>query len=515
MFVGVGASRVRDLFEQAKQNSPCIIFVDEIDAVGRQRGAGLGGGHDEREQTLNQLLVEMDGFDARTNVILIAATNRPDILDPALLRPGRFDRQIPVSAPDLAGRRAVLAVHSKGKPFAPDVNFDGLAKRTVGMSGADLANVINEAALLTAREGANLITEAALEESVDRVVGGPRRKGKIISEQEKKITAYHEGGHALAAWAMPDLEPVYKLTILPRGRTGGHALVVPEDDKGLMTRSEMIGRLVFAMGGRSAEELVFHEPTTGASSDIDQATKIARAMVTEYGMSARLGAVRYGREQGDPFLGRSMGNQPDYSLEVAHEIDEEVRKLIEAAHTEAWEILNTYRDVLDDLVFELLEKETLTRKDLERIFDRVEKRPRITAFNDFGGRTPSDKPPISTPAERAKERGEPWPPVTGREPTPVGSYPGGGNGTPQPYPGGYPTGPQQSWGPTYPTQKSEKPKAVPHNYGAPPGWRPATTPAGQTWPPPEQQQPWGVPAPQEGTNGSTPRETHEAEDGSR
>jgi cell division protease FtsH len=516
MFVGVGASRVRDLFEQAKQNSPCIIFVDEIDAVGRQRGAGLGGGHDEREQTLNQLLVEMDGFDARTNVILIAATNRPDILDPALLRPGRFDRQIPVSAPDLAGRRAVLAVHAKGKPFAPDVNFDGLAKRTVGMSGADLANVINEAALLTAREGASLITEAALEESVDRVVGGPRRKGKIISEQEKKITAYHEGGHALAAWAMPDLEPVYKLTILPRGRTGGHALVVPEDDKGLMTRSEMIGRLVFAMGGRSAEELVFHEPTTGASSDIDQATKIARAMVTEYGMSARLGAVRYGREQGDPFLGRSMGNQPDYSLEVAHEIDEEVRKLIEAAHTEAWEILNTYRDVLDDLVFELLEKETLTRKDLERIFDRVEKRPRITAFNDFGGRTPSDKPPISTPAERAKERGEPWPPATGREPTPVGSYPGG-NGTTaqQPYPGGYPTGPQQSWGPTYPTQKSEKPKSVPHNYGAPPGWRPATTPAGQTWPPPEQQQPWGVPAPQEGTNGSTPRETHEAEDGTR
>ena len=260
------------------------------------------------------------------------------------------------------------------------------------------------------------------------MVGGPRRKGKIISEQEKKITAYHEGGHALAAWAMPDLEPVYKLTILPRGRTGGHALVVPEDDKGLMTRSEMIARLVFAMGGRSAEELVFHEPTTGASSDIDQATKIARAMVTEYGMSARLGAVRYGREQGDPFLGRSMGNQADYSLEVAHEIDEEVRKLIEAAHTEAWEILNTYRDVLDDLVFELLEKETLTRKDLERIFDRVEKRPRITAFNDFGGRTPSDKPPIKTPAERAKERGEPWPPVTGPRATPVGSYPGG-NGT--------------------------------------------------------------------------------------
>jgi cell division protease FtsH len=262
MFVGVGASRVRDLFEQAKQNSPCIIFVDEIDAVGRQRGAGLGGGHDEREQTLNQLLVEMDGFDARTNVILIAATNRPDILDPALLRPGRFDRQIPVSAPDLAGRRAVLAVHSKGKPFAPDVNFDGLAKRTVGMSGADLANVINEAALLTAREGAPDHGGGA------GGVGRPRRRRARAQGQDhlragEEDHAYHEGGHALAAWAMPDLEPVYKLTILPRGRTGGHALVVPEDDKGLMTRSEMIGRLVFAMGGRSAEELVFHEPTTG------------------------------------------------------------------------------------------------------------------------------------------------------------------------------------------------------------------------------------------------------------
>jgi cell division protease FtsH len=362
--------------------------------------------------------------------------------------------------------------------------------------------VINEAALLTARENGTLINGAALEESVDRVVGGPRRKSKIISEQEKKITAYHEGGHALAAWAMPDLEPVYKLTILPRGRTGGHALVVPEDDKGLMTRSEMIGRLVFAMGGRSAEELVFHEPTTGASSDIDQATKIARAMVTEYGMSAKLGAVRYGQEQGDPFLGRSMGNKADYSLEVAHEIDEEVRKLIEAAHTEAWEILNTYRHVLDDLVFELLEKETLTRKDLERIFGTVEKRPRITAFNDFGGRTPSDKPPIQTPAERARERGEPWPPEIepAREPTPVGSYPGGGgNGVPAPGPNGGPvpsptpggqlplTPPQQSWASPTP------PNSVPHNYGAPADWRPATTPAGQEWPPPGQH--WAAPRP--------------------
>ncbi|OLF07931.1 ATP-dependent zinc metalloprotease FtsH [Actinophytocola xanthii] len=519
MFVGVGASRVRDLFEQAKQNAPCIIFVDEIDAVGRQRGAGLGGGHDEREQTLNQLLVEMDGFDARGGIILIAATNRPDILDPALLRPGRFDRQIPVSAPDLMGRKKILQVHSKGKPLDQDVDLDGLAKRTVGMSGADLANVINEAALLTARQNGTMINSAALEESVDRVIGGPARKSRIISEKERKITAYHEGGHALAAWAMPDLEPVYKLTILPRGRTGGHALVVPEDDKQLMTRSEMIARLVFALGGRSAEELVFHEPTTGASGDIEQATKIAKAMVTEYGMSARLGAVKYGQDQGDPFLGRSMGHAPDYSLEVAHEIDEEVRKLIEAAHTEAWDVLNTYRDVLDNLVIELLDKETLQRRDLERIFSRVEKRPRITAFNEFGGRTPSDKPPIKTPGELAKERGEPWPPITEEpEPTPVRTAPGAGelpggpprpspappggngagpNGLPHPAPPPPPPGPP--YGQPYPGAPTPGPygqpgpnHAGPPHYGAPPGWTPATSPSGQPqqqWRPSWDQQP--------------------------
>ena len=477
MFVGVGASRVRDLFEQAKQNSPCIIFVDEIDAVGRQRGAGMGGGHDEREQTLNQLLVEMDGFGPRTGVILIAATNRPDILDPALLRPGRFDRQIPVGAPDLAGRRAILRVHASGKPIAEDADLEGLAKRTVGMSGADLANVLNEAALLTARENGTLISAASLEESVDRVVGGPRRKSRLISEHEKKITAYHEGGHALAAWAMPDIEPVYKVTILARGRTGGHALAVPEDDKGLMTRSEMIARLVFAMGGRAAEELVFHEPTTGASSDIEQATKIARAMVTEYGMSSALGAVRYGQEQGDPFLGRSLGSQPDYSLEVAHEIDEEVRKLIEAAHTEAWEILSTYRDVLDDLAAELLETETLNRKDLQRVLASVEKRPRITAFNDFGGRTPSDKPPVQTPGERAIERGEPWPPpATGpdlRKPEPVGAAAGSWGGAVSAT-GSYPA-PQQGWsggGRPQPGPAASRP-----DYGAPPGW------SAPGWPP--------------------------------
>ncbi len=492
MFVGVGASRVRDLFDQAKQNSPCIIFVDEIDAVGRQRGAGLGGGHDEREQTLNQLLVEMDGFGDRTGVIIIAATNRPDILDPALLRPGRFDRQIPVSNPDIAGRRAILRVHSQGKPIAPDADLDGLAKRTVGMSGADLANVINEAALLTAREHGNVITGPALEESVDRVIGGPRRKSRIISEHEKKITAYHEGGHTLAAWAMPDIEPVYKVTILARGRTGGHAMTVPEDDKGLMTRSEMIARLVMAMGGRAAEELVFHEPTTGASSDIDQATKIARAMVTEYGMSARLGAVRYGQEQGDPFLGRSMGTNSDYSHEVAREIDEEVRNLIEAAHTEAWAILNDYRDELDSLATALLERETLHRKDLEQVLVTVDKRPRITAFNDFGDRVPSDRPPVKTPRELAAERGEPWPeeeetsqanqPVPAPQPVPANGYPQEGyhNPTPgygypaQPQPGNHP---RPAGGPGYP-QRQPTHGSRP-DYGAPAGW------SAPGWPPQE------------------------------
>ncbi|QSE90954.1 ATP-dependent zinc metalloprotease FtsH [Rhodococcus pseudokoreensis] len=481
MFVGVGASRVRDMFDQAKQNSPCIIFVDEIDAVGRQRGAGLGGGHDEREQTLNQLLVEMDGFGDRTGVILIAATNRPDILDPALLRPGRFDRQIPVGAPDLAGRRAILKVHSQGKPIDQHADLEGLAKRTVGMSGADLANVINEAALLTARENGTVITEASLEESVDRVVGGPRRKSRIISEHEKKITAYHEGGHTLAAWAMPDIEPVYKVTILARGRTGGHAMTVPEDDKGLMTRSEMIARLVMAMGGRAAEELVFHEPTTGASSDIDMATKIARSMVTEYGMSARLGAVRYGQEGGDPFLGRSMGQQSDYSHEVAREIDEEVRNLIEAAHTEAWAILNEYRDVLDILATELLERETLTRKDLEKIFHSVEKRPRITAFNDFGHRTPSDKPPVKTPRELATERGEPWP----QQPQPVFAQQQSQQTPPQQqYPQPAPANGYSQPAPARPQGGMTQPRP---DYGAPAGW------SAPGWPPrdPGNQSPEG------------------------
>ena len=406
MFVGVGASRVRDLFKQARENSPCIIFVDEIDAVGRQRGSGMGGGHDEREQTLNQLLVEMDGFSGREGVILIAATNRPDILDPALLRPGRFDRQIPVTNPDLAGRAQILKVHAKDKPLAEDVSLDALAKRTAGMSGADLANVLNEAALLTARIGGNVITADALEEATDRVIGGPRRSSKVISEHEKKVTAYHEGGHTLAAWALKDIERVYKVTILARGRTGGFAMTADEDDKGMYTRDELFARMVFAMGGRSAEELVFGAPTTGASNDIEQATKIARAMVTEYGMTSALGAVKYGQEQGDPFSGRGAGGSLEYSPAVAAKIDEEMQLLLDEAHKVAYTTLERYRDELDTLASKLLEKETLRRGDLEAIFDTVEPtRPALPAHDVRFGRQ-ADRDPVKTPVEIAKERGE-------------------------------------------------------------------------------------------------------------
>jgi cell division protease FtsH len=400
MFVGVGASRVRDLFEQAKANAPAIVFVDEIDAVGRHRGAGMGGGHDEREQTLNQLLVEMDGFDTKGGVILIAATNRPDILDPALLRPGRFDRQIAVDTPDMEGRKAILRVHAKGKPFAPDVDLDAVARRTPGFSGADLANVVNEAALLTARVDGRAITNDNLEESIDRVVAGPQRKTRVMSDHEKKITAYHEGGHALVAWALPHSAPVHKVTILPRSRSLGHTLVLPTEDKYTQTRAEMIDTLAYALGGRAAEELVFHEPTTGAGDDIKKATTLARAMVTQYGMSSKLGAVKYGTSGDEPFLGRTMGHERDYSDVVAAEIDGEVRSLIELAHDEAWEILVEYRDVLDSLVLELIEKETISTADMARIAARVVKRPPMAPYNGFGKRRPSTEPPVLTPAER-------------------------------------------------------------------------------------------------------------------
>jgi cell division protease FtsH len=489
MFVGVGASRVRDLFEQAKANAPAIVFVDEIDAVGRHRGAGMGGGHDEREQTLNQLLVEMDGFDVKGTVILIAATNRPDILDPALLRPGRFDRQIAVSPPDIIGRKAVLDVHCKGKPLAQDVNLETIARRTPGFTGADLANVVNEAALLTARQGGRLITNEALEEAIDRVIAGPERKTRAMSDKEKRVTAYHEGGHALAAWAMPNLDPVHKVTILPRGRSLGHTLVLPLEDRYTQTRAEILDQLVYALGGRAAEELVFHEPTTGASNDIEKATALARSMVTEYGMSSKLGAVKYGSNDSEPFLGRDYGHQRDYSEEIAAWIDEEVRGLIEAAHDEAWEILVQYRDVLDNLVLELAERETLNKEDLERIMAPVHKRPPHSTFTGFGKRTPSDRPPIEIPAtvrpepsrnglNGASSNGAGS--ANGHVPASGSAEPGSaepssagpGSGEPQPVSSaGYPSAPGYPAGPGYPSG-SGYPTAP--NYPAEPGY-PATS----------------------------------------
>ncbi|MCW2943147.1 MAG: ATP-dependent metalloprotease FtsH [Actinomycetia bacterium] len=401
MFVGVGASRVRDLFEQAKANAPAIIFIDEIDAVGRHRGAGLGGGHDEREQTLNQLLVEMDGFDVKGGVILIAATNRPDILDPALLRPGRFDRQITVDRPDLEGRKGILRVHGRGKPFTPDVDLDVIARRTPGFTGADLANVINEAALLTARFDRKQIDMATLEESIDRVMAGPERKSRVMSESEKKIIAYHEGGHALVAHALPNADPVHKVTILPRGRALGYTMTLPMEDKFLTTRSEMTDQLAMLLGGRTAEELVFHEPTTGAANDIEKATSIARNMVTEYGMSERLGARKFGTGAGEVFLGRDMGHERDYSEDIASAIDDEVRRYIESAHDLAWEILVEYRDVLDELVLQLMDKETLTKDQVSEVFSPIDKRPLQRSYTGYGKRTPSDRPPVLTPKELA------------------------------------------------------------------------------------------------------------------
>ena len=399
MFVGVGASRVRDLFEQAKENSPAIIFVDEIDAVGRHRGAGMGGGHDEREQTLNQLLVEMDGFDQKTNVIMIAATNRPDILDPALLRPGRFDRQVAVEAPDLIGREAILKVHARGKPMVSSVDLAAVARRTPGFSGADLANVLNEAALLTARSGAQLIDDRALDEAIDRVVAGPQKRTRVMNMREQKITAYHEGGHALVAAAMRYTDPVTKVTILPRGRALGYTMVMPTEDKYSTTRNELLDQLAYAMGGRVAEELVFHDPTTGAANDIEKATGIARKMVTEYGMSDRVGSVKLGTGNTEPFLGRDMGHRREYSEDVAGTVDDEVRKLIETGHDEAWEVITEYRDVLDQLVLRLLEKETLNQQELAEVFKDVKKRPPRSVWLSSEQRQISDRGPVLTPAE--------------------------------------------------------------------------------------------------------------------
>ena len=405
MFVGVGASRVRDLFEQAKQNAPAIIFVDEIDAVGRHRGAGMGGGHDEREQTLNQLLVEMDGFDVKTNVILIAATNRPDILDPALLRPGRFDRQIGVDAPDLLGRKKILEVHSKGKPMAAGVDLEVLARKTPGFTGADLANVLNEAALLTARSNAQLIDNRALDEAVDRGMAGPQRRTRVMRDQEKLITAYHEGGHALAAASMRHTDPVTKVTILPRGKALGYTMVLPLEDRYSVTRNELLDQLAYAMGGRVAEEIVFHDPTTGASNDIEKATAIARKMVTEYGMSANVGAIKLGQSSGEVFLGRDMGHQRDYSETLAEKVDAEVRMLIEQAHDEAWKVLNANRDILDILATELLEKETLDHNQLAEIFAKVKKLPERPQWLSSTDRPVSKRPPVAVPNKAPIDEG--------------------------------------------------------------------------------------------------------------
>ena len=404
MFVGVGASRVRDLFTQAKENAPAIIFVDEIDAVGRHRGAGMGGGHDEREQTLNQLLVEMDGFDPKTNVILIAATNRPDILDPALLRPGRFDRQIQVDAPDMKGRQKILEVHAKGKPMAKGVDLAVLARKTPGFTGADLANVLNEAALLTARSSGTKITNELLDEAVDRVMAGPQRRTRVMSDKERLVTAYHEGGHALAAAAMRHTDPVTKVTILPRGRALGYTMVLPLDDKYSVTRNELLDQLTYAMGGRVAEEIVFHDPTTGASNDIEKATSIARRMVTEYGMSADLGAVKLGQASGEVFLGRDMGHQRDYSDAVAQSVDTEVRALIDHAHTEAWTVLMNNRAILDRLATELLEKETLDHNQLATLFKGVKKLPERAVWLSSRERPPSKKGPVSVPEKPAPKK---------------------------------------------------------------------------------------------------------------
>ena len=364
MFVGVGASRVRDLFDQAKKAAPAIIFIDEIDAVGRHRGAGMGGGHDEREQTLNQMLVEMDGFDVSSGVILIAATNRPDILDPALLRPGRFDRQIVVDAPDLVGRRAIVEVHGKSKPLGPDVSADIVARRTPGFTGADLANTLNESALLAARRDKSTISMAEVEDAIDRVIAGPERKTRVLSEHERRVIAYHESGHALVGHMLDNTDPIHKVSIVSRGRALGWTLALPENDRYLQTRSQLEDQMAMLLGGRTAEEIIFGEITTGAADDIEKTTELARAMVTKFGMSDDLGPVKFGRGNGEVFVGKEMGSDPDYSDAVAAEIDEEVRELVREAHSVARRVLETHRESLDQLANALLEHETLGEADL-------------------------------------------------------------------------------------------------------------------------------------------------------
>ena len=495
MFVGVGASRVRDLFEQAKENAPAIVFIDEIDAVGRHRGAGMGGGHDEREQTLNQLLVEMDGFDVRGGVILIAATNRPDVLDPALLRPGRFDRQIAVDTPDLKGRLQILQVHAIGKPVAPDVDLEGVARRTPGFTGADLANVLNEAALLTARQNDRMITKYHMDEAIDRVIAGPQKRSRLMNERDKLITAYHEGGHALVAAALPGTDPVHKVTILPRGRALGYTMVLPEQDKYAKSRAELLDQLAYMMGGRAAEELVFHDPTTGASDDIEKATNVARAMVTQYGMTERIGAIKLGSDNSEPFLGRDYGHQRDYSENIAAIVDGEVSKLLSTAHQEAFDILTANRDVLDSLVRALFERETLDRAEVAEVFQPLRLWPKRPAWTGSDNRVPSAIPPVTPPP----------PALNGRNGHQNGYSNGYGN-QPNGRSSGQPSG-QSSGQPSGQSNDHSGAHRLPPGDGnapggveVPPGHNPVTpTPPGQ---PDGVQNPWGPQTPQ-GPGGPT------------
>jgi cell division protease FtsH len=397
MFVGVGASRVRDLFDQAKQAAPAIIFVDEIDAVGRHRGTGIGGGNDEREQTLNQLLVEMDGFDTSTNVILIAATNRPDVLDPALLRPGRFDRQVGVSAPDLKGREQILGIHAKNKPLAEKVDLAVVARRTPGFTGADLANVMNEAALLAARLDKKQIDDSIIDEAIDRVIGGPQRKSAVMKDHERLVTAYHEAGHALVAGASNYSDPVTKITILPRGRALGYTMVMPMEDRYSISRNQLLDQIAYAMGGRIAEEIVFKDPTTGASNDFEKATSIARTMVTKYGMSAKVGSISLGSGNAEPFLGRELATHRDWSNEMAQTVDNEVRAILDSAMDEAYKALTVNRSVLDRLAKELLEKETLNQEQIAEIFKSLKKLPKRATWRSSQKRGISGKGPVAVP----------------------------------------------------------------------------------------------------------------------
>ncbi len=401
MFVGVGASRVRDLFEQAKQNSPCIIFMDEIDAVGRHRGAGLGGGHDEREQTLNQLLVEMDGFEMKDNIILIAATNRPDILDPALLRPGRFDRQIVVDRPDRTGRKKILEVHTRGKPLAREIDVDVLAGQTPGFTGADLSNLVNEAALLAARNGKREITQLELEEGIMRVIAGPEKKTRVMGEKERRITAYHEMGHAIVGHFLPNSDPIHKISVISRGRALGYTISLPGEDKFLTTRAELQDTMAMTLGGRAAEELVFSEITTGASNDLEKVTATAKQMVMRFGMSEKLGPRVFGHDHGQPFLGREFSAEPDYSDEIAREIDLEIRAMVESAHTQAHEILNQHREELNRISEILLKRETIEREQFVALLKGD------TEAEVFGSEAPP--PPQLPPAAPQRTGGEPAP----------------------------------------------------------------------------------------------------------